>query len=86
VIFVCSPNNPTANDVKREDILTLLRSHPNKIVVVDEAYVDFSGAGSLAPLVDTHPNLIVIQTLSKAFGLAGVRLGDLTPFSQTEQK
>lgn len=75
MIFVCSPNNPTGNDLKREDVLEVIKGNPNKIVVVDEAYIDFSSLGSLAPLVETYPNLVIIQTLSKAFGLAGVRIG-----------
>jgi histidinol-phosphate aminotransferase len=73
MIFLCSPNNPTANDLNREDLLAVIRNNPTKIVVMDEAYVDFSENGSLAPLVETYPNLVIIQTLSKAFGLAGVR-------------
>jgi len=70
---LCSPNNPTANDLRRDDLLAVIKNNPTKIVVVDEAYVDFSDSETLAPLVDPHPNLIVLQTLSKAFGLAGVR-------------
>ena len=70
---MCSPNNPTANDLRRDDLLAVIKNNPTKIVVVDEAYVDFSDSETLAPLVDPHPNLIVLQTLSKAFGLAGVR-------------
>lgn len=74
LIFVCSPNNPTANDIDRNDIIHLLENF-NGLVVVDEAYIDFSEQKSCAELVDKHPNLVVLQTLSKAFGLAGIRLG-----------
>jgi histidinol-phosphate aminotransferase len=75
VIFVCSPNNPTGNDVPHADVAALLARCPDRIVVVDEAYVDFSRQGSVASWVRTHPNLVVLQTLSKSFGLAGIRLG-----------
>jgi len=72
-IFVCSPNNPTGNLMRREDILELLALPV--LVVVDEAYVDFAPGGSLLSLLDEHANLIVTQTFSKAYGLAGIRLG-----------
>lgn len=74
IIFLCSPNNPTGNNINREDITSLLTRF-NGIVVVDEAYIDFSDEESLATEVDTYPNLVVLQTLSKSFGLAGIRLG-----------
>lgn len=74
ILFLCSPNNPTANDIKRESLLELIDRFPG-IVVVDEAYIDFSETESLAPLVEKYPNLVVLQTFSKAFGLAGIRLG-----------
>ncbi len=74
VIFVCSPNNPTSNSMRWEDIEHLLENFDG-IVVVDEAYIDFSEQKSLARKTDEFPNLIVLQTLSKAFGLAGIRLG-----------
>ena len=74
LIFVCSPNNPTANDINRNDIIELLENF-NGLVVVDEAYIDFSEQQSFAGLVESYPNLVVLQTLSKAFGLAGIRLG-----------
>jgi histidinol-phosphate aminotransferase len=74
LIFVCSPNNPTANDIDREDIIELLENF-NGLVVVDEAYIDFSEEKSFAESVKDYPNLVVLQTLSKAFGLAGIRLG-----------
>lgn len=72
-IFICSPNNPTGNLMKKEDILELLEL--NCLVVVDEAYVDFAGSGSMSEYLDAYPNLIVTQTFSKAYGMAGIRLG-----------
>jgi histidinol-phosphate aminotransferase len=77
MVYICSPGNPTAGLVRKEDILQVLQ-HPtwNGIVIVDEAYIDFAPEGSsLAEWVLEWPNLVVMQTLSKAFGLAGIRLG-----------
>ena len=74
ILFLCSPNNPSGNAVKREYILFLLENFPG-IVVVDEAYIDFSEGASLLTVLDQHPNLLVMQTLSKAWGLASLRLG-----------
>lgn len=74
LLLLCSPNNPTANDLKRTDILKLVARFPG-IVIVDEAYIDFSGQESMAPMVQQYPNLVVLQTFSKSFGLAGIRLG-----------
>lgn len=77
LIYICSPGNPTASLVKKEDLRRVLE-HPtwNGIVVLDEAYIDFAPEGSsLAEWVAEWPNLVVMQTLSKAFGLAGIRLG-----------
>lgn len=74
LLFLCSPNNPTANDMKRTDLLKLCTTFPG-IVVVDEAYIDFSRQESMAGMVQQYPNLVVLQTFSKAFGLAGIRLG-----------
>ncbi|MCC5914076.1 MAG: histidinol-phosphate transaminase [Balneolaceae bacterium] len=74
ILFLCSPNNPTANDMKRTDMLKLVTRFPG-IVVVDEAYIDFSKEESMAQMVQQYPNLVVLQTFSKAFGLAGIRLG-----------
>ena len=73
-IFLCSPNNPSGNSFRREDILTLLQSFTG-LVVIDEAYIDFSTQKSLVSDLSSYPNLIIIQTLSKAYGLAGIRLG-----------
>ncbi len=77
VAYFCSPGNPTAGLLNIKDIETIL-NHPtwNGIVVVDEAYIDFSPVGSsMAPYVNKYPNLVVLQTLSKSFGLAAIRLG-----------
>ncbi|MCK9211367.1 MAG: histidinol-phosphate transaminase [Ignavibacteriaceae bacterium] len=75
IIFVCSPNNPTGNLLKKEDILQLCRTYKS-IVVVDEAYIDFSEpTASLIDEVKNYRNLVVMRTFSKAWGLAGVRLG-----------
>ena len=73
-IFLCSPNNPSGNSFRREDILTLLQSFTG-LVVIDEAYIDFSTQKSLVSELSSYPNLIITQTLSKAYGLAGIRLG-----------
>ncbi|RHZ75761.1 hypothetical protein Glove_209g115 [Diversispora epigaea] len=79
IIFLCSPGNPTGTILSKEDIKTILNdSCFNGIVVVDEAYIDFveeKKEASVAKWVEQYPNLIVMQTLSKSFGLAGVRLG-----------
>src|SRR5690606_34658165 len=74
LIFVCSPNNPTGNLMDQDRILELLGSFPG-LVVIDEAYIDFSPEESWAARLGEHPNLVVVQTLSKAYGLAGIRLG-----------
>lgn len=73
VIFVCSPNNPTGNS---QPLATVerLASEGDALVVVDQAYVEFGGE-SAAPLVATHPNVVIVRTFSKAFALAGARLG-----------
>ena len=73
-IFLCSPNNPSGNSFRREDILNLLQSFTG-LVVIDEAYIDFSTQKSLVSDLSSYPNLIITQTLSKAYGLAGIRLG-----------
>ena len=74
LLFICSPNNPTGNSFKKERIEKLLESF-NGLVVIDEAYIDFSKDESWLSQLKTYPNLIVTQTLSKAYGLAGIRLG-----------
>ena len=73
-IFICSPNNPTGNSTKRSDIYKILDGFEG-IVVVDEAYIDFSADSSLSKNLNDYGNLIVLQTLSKAWGAAGIRLG-----------
>lgn len=74
VIFVCSPNNPTGNSIPLEQIQSLLNQFSG-LVVVDEAYVDFSTKGSAVRFLDDYPHLMICQTFSKAYGLAGIRLG-----------
>ncbi len=74
LLFVCSPNNPTGNAFPRKDMERLVREFPG-IVVVDEAYIDFSDGEGMLPLLDKYPNLVVLQTLSKAWGMAGLRCG-----------
>ena len=74
LIWLCSPNNPTANSLNRADVETVLNNF-NGIVVVDEAYINFSRQKSFLRELADYPNLVVMQTLSKAWGLAGLRLG-----------
>lgn len=73
-IFLCSPNNPSGNAFAREDLLDIVKRFRG-MVVVDEAYIDFSSIPSLIPEIEKHPNLIILQTCSKARGLAALRLG-----------
>lgn len=74
LIFICSPNNPTGNSIRRQDIETILVNFDG-IVVVDEAYINFSKQPSFTKDLAEFPNLVVLQTLSKAWGLAALRLG-----------
>lgn len=74
IIWICSPNNPTGNSLDRIDIETIL-NHFEGIVVVDEAYINFSKQKSFVQSLIDYPNLVVLQTLSKAWGLAGLRIG-----------
>ncbi|RZN83986.1 MAG: histidinol-phosphate transaminase [Winogradskyella sp.] len=74
ILFLCSPNNPTANSFEASKIEELLNGFKG-IVVIDEAYIDFSNQESWLSRLDEFPNLVVTQTLSKAYGLAGIRLG-----------
>lgn len=74
IIFVCSPNNPTGNSINRQDIETLLINFKG-LVVVDEAYINFSKQQSFTKDLAEFPNLVILQTLSKAWGLAALRLG-----------
>ena len=73
--FVCSPNNPTGNPVPPAEVLRLVDALPNTIVVLDEAYIEFSELESLAGEATRRENLVIIRTLSKAYGLAGARVG-----------
>ena len=76
LVFVCSPNNPTGNLIRREDIIALLEMTQDRaIVVMDEAYIDFCPEASTVDLLQTYPNLAILRTLSKAFALAGLRCG-----------
>jgi histidinol-phosphate aminotransferase len=74
IIWLCSPNNPTGNSLNREDVEMVLNNF-NGLVVVDEAYINFSKQKSFSQELKDYPNLVVMQTLSKAWGLAGLRLG-----------
>ncbi len=74
IIFICSPNNPTGNCMAPESIMKVVDQF-NGIVVVDEAYIDFTDHSSLADKLSDYPNLVVLQTLSKAWGMAALRIG-----------
>lgn len=73
-IWLCSPNNPTGNVFDKEDLLWFL-DNAEAMIVVDEAYIDFSDKGTMVEMLDKYPNLIVLQTFSKAWGQAAIRLG-----------
>lgn len=75
LIFLCSPGNPTAKAIPLTDIEQIAGAAQNAIVVVDEAYVDFSAGGTAVSILSRYPNVVVLQTLSKAFGLAAIRCG-----------
>ncbi|MEZ4852343.1 MAG: histidinol-phosphate transaminase [Bacteroidia bacterium] len=74
IIFICSPNNPTGNLMNRDLVIEILENFEG-LVVVDEAYIDFSPEGTILPLVKSYDNLFVLQTFSKAWGMASLRLG-----------
>lgn len=74
LIFLCSPNNPTANSLDRNEMLRIVSGF-NGLVIVDEAYIDFAPGTTLLTHLNEYPNLVVLQTFSKAWGLAGIRLG-----------
>lgn len=74
LIFICSPNNPTGNLLNKQSIEKVLNQF-NGIVIIDEAYIDFSNSESWMRVIDDYPNLIVLQTFSKAWGLANSRVG-----------
>ena len=77
ILFLCTPNNPTGTAIDPADIRRLAAALPDTLVVADEAYVEFSDMPGLAPDVGTIPNLVILRTLSKAYGLAGARVGCL---------
>lgn len=74
IIWLCSPNNPTGNSLDRNEIIKLLTSFEG-IVVLDEAYIDFAAEGSFSEMLSHYPNLVILQTFSKAWGSAAIRLG-----------
>jgi histidinol-phosphate aminotransferase len=74
LVFLCSPNNPTGNSLKEKAVLDIVKNF-NGIVVLDEAYIDFAPGKSLLPQLNDFPNLVILQTFSKAWGMAGIRLG-----------
>lgn len=82
VVILCTPNNPTGYVTKREDVVKLLDSVRNSLVILDEAYADFSES-SVLDLINEYENLIVMRTMSKAFGLAGLRIGCLIANKKT---
>jgi histidinol-phosphate aminotransferase len=75
ILFICSPGNPTSKIIANSTVEEILKVFTYGVVVVDEAYIDFAGTDSAITLLAKYPNLIVLQTLSKAFGLAGIRIG-----------
>jgi histidinol-phosphate aminotransferase len=81
--FVCAPNNPTGTPVEPDELLRLAEALPDTLLLVDEAYQDFGDTPSLAGQAAAHPNLLVLKTLSKAWGLAGARVGALVGRPET---
>jgi len=81
LLFLCSPNNPTSNSLMRDDIIYIIANFEG-LVILDEAYIDFSTQRSFLEKLENYPNLVILQTLSKAWGMAGVRLG--MAFAQRE--
>lgn len=75
LMFICSPGNPSSKSIPISDVREIAESEYNGIIVVDEAYIDFSSETSAISLINSYPNIVVLQTLSKAFGLAGIRCG-----------
>jgi histidinol-phosphate aminotransferase/imidazoleglycerol-phosphate dehydratase/histidinol-phosphatase len=73
--FICSPNNPTGNEIAPDELLKVADALPDTIIVIDEAYLDFASTRSAVDEAVARPNLVVLKTLSKAFGLAGARIG-----------
>lgn len=86
LICICSPNNPTGNSFRTEDILFICEQLKDKaIVIVDEAYIEFTASPSLSEFLDTYDNLVVLRTLSKAYGMAGARCGAVLAHPQLIQ-
>jgi histidinol-phosphate aminotransferase len=74
LIFLCSPNNPSGNSLDKDAMLEIIKNF-NGLVIIDEAYIDFAPGKSFLPELDKYPNLVILQTFSKAWGMAGIRLG-----------
>jgi histidinol-phosphate aminotransferase len=74
LIFLCSPNNPSGNSLDKDAMLDIIKNFAG-LVVIDEAYIDFARGKSFLPELDKYPNLVILQTFSKAWGMAGIRLG-----------
>ncbi len=74
ILFICSPNNPTGNSIDREIVEKLIQEFSG-IVVIDEAYIDFAAGESATSFIGQYPNVVILQTFSKAWGMAGIRLG-----------
>jgi histidinol-phosphate aminotransferase len=74
LIFLCSPNNPSGNSLNKEAMLEIIQNFEG-LVILDEAYIDFAPGKSLLPEIEKYPNLVILQTFSKAWGMAGIRLG-----------
>jgi histidinol-phosphate aminotransferase len=74
LVFICSPNNPTANSFGEKDIIKILNEF-NGVVIIDEAYIDFASHEGFIKHIGSYPNLVILQTFSKAWGMAGIRLG-----------
>ncbi len=75
IVFLCSPNNPTGNSLAQESIEAVCKTNPQTLIIVDEAYIEFSQQETVLPLQKSYRNLVVLRTLSKTYGLAGVRMG-----------
>lgn len=75
MIWICSPNNPSGNILKRESIFQILKAFPEKLVIIDEAYIDFAPENTFIKDLGIFENLVILQTFSKAWGMAGLRVG-----------